>query len=567
MKKEGRKHIMSKLTKFLGLFIPGKTDKGSVVTDVFEPNFSKIDDNAESTDVELKRLEKNKLNKGENLETEYDTAVKIVTELKKKQNKEDSNLKTVVKTIVGAINELFDNKFEKGTVSTDYNTAKKIEDKIKNADTSKVDKTITVTGTGILDGGGDLTTNRTITHKTGAGYNHIPVGGASGQVVKYSSAGTGVWAKVNWSEVDGKPSTMPPSSHNQASNTINLMTGYTKPSSTGAIAATDTLNGAVGKLEKALDGKAPISHNHKKNEITDFPSSLKNPNALTISLNGTSQGAYDGSLAKSINITAGGVGAYTKSETDTKLNGKANSTHSHTATQIAQDSSHRYVTDTEKGTWNGKLNKGSLPSKITDAKGLYDLIESNSGLNFDTALLYLNDAGTKYVNKIYFDRNKKGLFKCISQTTSTTNSTNYFVDISNEANSAQLRNLRGNIIVFTTTPASNNIISNVKNIYNSKNICTFKSSEIIFNEPGTFLITLFYKFRGTIEHIASGNLKILNNSSVKYETTFNAQSWCWDTTVAQIVLPFNKNDILTATYTTSGGILTGTAYCTIEKIS
>ena len=216
---------------------------------------------------------------------------------------------------------------------------------------------------------------------------------------------------------------------------------------------------------------------------------------------------------------------------------------------------------------SGKLDKGGLPAKISDAKGLYDLIESNSGLNFDSNLLYLNDAGTKYVNKIYFDRNKKGLFKCISQTTSTTNSTSYFVDISNEANADQLRNLRGNIIVFTTTPASNNIISNVKNIYNNKNICTFKGSEIIFNESGTFLITLFYKFRGTIEHIASGNLKILNNSSVKYETTFNAQSWCWDTTVAQIVLPFNKNDILTATYTTSGGILTGTAYCTIEKIS
>ena len=39
-------------------------------------------------------------------------------------------------------------------------------------------------------------------------------------------------------------------SHNQASNTINAMTGYSKPSSTSAIVATDTLNQAVGKLEK-----------------------------------------------------------------------------------------------------------------------------------------------------------------------------------------------------------------------------------------------------------------------------------------------------------------------------
>ena len=101
---------------------------------------------------------------------------------------------------------------------------------------------------------------------------------------------------------------------------------------------------------------------------------------------------------------------------------------------------------------SGKLDKGGLPAKISDAKGLYDLIESNSGLNFDSNLLYLNDAGTKYVNKIYFDRNKKGLFKCISQTTSTTNSTSYFVDISNEANADQLRNLIG----ITTSSLNNN---------------------------------------------------------------------------------------------------------------
>ena len=51
--------------------------------------------------------------------------------------------------------------------------------------------------------------------------------------------------------LDGKAN----SSHNQASNTINAMTGYSKPSSTSAIAASDTLNAAIGKLEKALDGK------------------------------------------------------------------------------------------------------------------------------------------------------------------------------------------------------------------------------------------------------------------------------------------------------------------------
>lgn len=51
--------------------------------------------------------------------------------------------------------------------------------------------------------------------------------------------------------LDGKAA----SSHNQASNTINAMTGYSKPSSTSAISTGDSLNAAIGKLEKALDGK------------------------------------------------------------------------------------------------------------------------------------------------------------------------------------------------------------------------------------------------------------------------------------------------------------------------
>lgn len=65
----------------------------------------------------------------------------------------------------------------------------------------------------------------------------------------------------------------------------------------------------------------PSSHTHTKSQITDFPSSLKNPNSLTVSLNGTSQGAYDGSAAKSINVTPASIGA-------------AASSHNHDASNI-----------------------------------------------------------------------------------------------------------------------------------------------------------------------------------------------------------------------------------------
>ncbi|MBP5596972.1 MAG: hypothetical protein J6Y02_16430 [Pseudobutyrivibrio sp.] len=46
-----------------------------------------------------------------------------------------------------------------------------------------------------------------------------------------------------------------PTAHDQASNTITAMTGYSKASSAAAIVATDSLNTAIGKLEKTLDGK------------------------------------------------------------------------------------------------------------------------------------------------------------------------------------------------------------------------------------------------------------------------------------------------------------------------
>ena len=131
---------------------------------------------------------------------------------------------------------------------------------------------------------------------------------ASGSYASASHNHDSVYSKLGhahaWGEITGKPSTFAPSGHNQASNTINVMTGYSKPSTTSAISTADSLNTAIGKLEKALDGKqatgsyALTSHNHS--------------------------GVY------------------------------APVSHTHTATQVTQDASHRFVTDTEKSGWNSK---------------------------------------------------------------------------------------------------------------------------------------------------------------------------------------------------------------------
>ena len=62
----------------------------------------------------------------------------------------------------------------------------------------------------------------------------------------------------------------------------------------------------------------PSSHTHTKSQITDFPTTLKNPTALTLVVNGTSN-VYDGSTAKSVTINEStlGITAVSNSEIDT----------------------------------------------------------------------------------------------------------------------------------------------------------------------------------------------------------------------------------------------------------
>ena len=139
----------------------------------------------------------------------------------------------------------------------------------------------------------------------------------------------------SWSEIGSKPSTFTPSTHthNYASTVKVGSTSYNISGNTISLPAYPTV-----------------------------PSALKNPNALTISLNGTSQGAYDGSAAKSFNITAASVGAAASSHSHSisnvsglqdALNGKAASSHNHNSSYVsALGTSGNYLTWTKNGATN-----------------------------------------------------------------------------------------------------------------------------------------------------------------------------------------------------------------------
>lgn len=71
-------------------------------------------------------------------------------------------------------------------------------------------------------------------------------------------------------DVDHTHTGYAPALHNHSSSQVTIMTGYSKPASTSAITTTDNLNSAIGKLEKALDGKqasgsyASATHTHNE---------------------------------------------------------------------------------------------------------------------------------------------------------------------------------------------------------------------------------------------------------------------------------------------------------------
>lgn len=71
------------------------------------------------------------------------------------------------------------------------------------------------------------------------------------------------------------------------------------------------VNANVATLNMVLDGEYYANGNQRLAHVSEIPNSLRNPYALTISLNGTSQGPYDGSAAKNINITPSSIGAAT----------------------------------------------------------------------------------------------------------------------------------------------------------------------------------------------------------------------------------------------------------------
>jgi hypothetical protein len=143
------------------------------------------------------------------------------------------------------------------TTELDYldGVTSKIQDQLN----SKVDENAAITGAtkckitydskGLVTSGADLSAS------------DIP-SLATSKINSGTFADERIASAAAWNAKYDKPAAGIPASDlvDLASNKITSMTDYTKATSVSAITASDSLNSAIGKLEKALDGKAATEH-------------------------------------------------------------------------------------------------------------------------------------------------------------------------------------------------------------------------------------------------------------------------------------------------------------------
>ena len=207
-------------------------------------------------------------------------------------------------------------------------------------------------------------------------------------------------AAVKWETIKDKPETFPPSTHNHDGKTITALTGYAKSSAIAGISPSDSLLVALGKLEKALDGKAASSHgNHVPN-----PQSANNK--IFLRNDNTWQP-----------ITPANIGAEPAFSKNTGFNKPF-------------------------GTTSNTVLEGAKLAEIL-------------GLTYGGSL---NTSSAKTVNYAYYDRTTKKVYKCIKATSINYADATYFTAISNNDLLVKLQNLnnipyiiQGNFTSFKNT--------------------------------------------------------------------------------------------------------------------
>ena len=188
----------------------------------------------------------------------------------------------------------------------------------KKADKVHTHSEATTTSAGFMSSEDKIKLNglSNYTHPDTAGYKHIPAGGSSGQALVWSADGTAKWGSISSTDQYVKNTlntAVKAYLTGTTSSTTNIGeqvfdTGVYLTTNVGELQATTFIGNLSGTATKATTAES-CSGNAATASIAD-----KTKNALTIKLNDTTQGSFDGSIAKTINITAASIGAPTTAQ-------------------------------------------------------------------------------------------------------------------------------------------------------------------------------------------------------------------------------------------------------------
>ncbi|KAA4034462.1 hypothetical protein F3D60_06080, partial [Bacteroides ovatus] len=152
-----------------------------------------------------------------------------------------------------------------------------------------------------------------------------------------------------------------PSNHNHA--------GTYEPAFTKSSAFNKNFGSSEGTIcegndARLSDTRTPKAHTHKKSEISDFPTSMP-ASDVSAWAKAASKPSYTASEVGASPSNHNHVGVYQP------VGSYAASSHTHGATDITPDSTHRFVTDTEKEVWNSKASGNHNHDSTYQPKGDY----------------------------------------------------------------------------------------------------------------------------------------------------------------------------------------------------
>ena len=168
-----------------------------------------------------------------------------------------------------------------------------------------------------------IPTGEVYTHPTGDGYHHVPATGTTnnGKFLKAgSTAGSESWENIKVEDIEDFPESLP-----TAENLVIKLNGGTEEGTNQF-----TFDGSAAKTVNVTPdsiGAAASDHDHTHDDITDFDDAVTAlipsiptslPNPHAITFTGAVEETYDGSSAKTVNIPTSGA---TDSDLIIQLNG------------------------------------------------------------------------------------------------------------------------------------------------------------------------------------------------------------------------------------------------------